>query len=171
MVGSGRLEEFYRGKPDGEKLFIVSELATNGDVYEWLNHVKQVQNTGFPENLARNIFKQMLSGLEHCHSQGLAHRDLKLPNLLIDQNYDVKIADFGTAIPINENPEEFVGTRTYMPPETYSGAGQVYDAQAFDIYSCGIILFHLLTGDVPFLDSDVTKPDCYYLKVIGENKR
>ena len=111
----------------------------------------------------------MLSGLEHCHSNGLAHRDLKLSNLLINQDYDVKIADFGTAMIIEEGSEETVGTPAYMPPELYWRPNAEYDSKAFDIYSCGIILFHLLTGSVPFPNADITNENCFYLKVTGDN--
>ena len=92
FVDSGKAIMFNQTKPEGEKLFIVSALASKGDLLEWS------QVTGaFSESISRRIFSQLLEGVDHCHKKGIIHRDLKLNNMLLDEDYNVKIADFGTA--------------------------------------------------------------------------
>ena len=66
------------------------ELAPNGELYEYLRHTGH-----FQEELARFYFRQLIDGLAYMHSQGIAHRDLKLENLLLDDEFNLKIADFG----------------------------------------------------------------------------
>ena len=73
-----------------EVAFIVFELASGGELFTF------IADTGrFAEPVARYYFKQLLEGLEYCHNKGVAHRDLKLENLLIDDQFKLKIADFG----------------------------------------------------------------------------
>ena len=73
-----------------EVAFIVFELANGGELFTF------IADTGrFSEPVARYYFKQLLEGLEYCHNKGVAHRDLKLENLLIDEQFKVRIADFG----------------------------------------------------------------------------
>jgi serine/threonine protein kinase len=68
------------------------ELASGGELYDFLIH-----SGVFSENIARKLFIQLMAGILHCHSKGIAHRDLKLENILLDNNYNLKIADFGFA--------------------------------------------------------------------------
>lgn len=78
-----------------EVIYIVLELALGGELFNY------IANTGrFEEPLARYFFKQLLQGLNYCHEMGVAHRDLKPENLLLDKNYNLKIADFGFAAPV-----------------------------------------------------------------------
>lgn len=96
-----------------------------------------------------------MRGLEYLHSKGVAHRDLKTENILLDENQHVRITDFGFACFTYDKmgnklllSDTQCGTPEYMAPEIYSG--KVYDARISDVWSSGIILFEMLTGDVPF---------------------
>jgi len=99
--------------------FIVLELASGGEIFDY------IANSGkFNENLARYYFHQFMSGLKHCHDQGVAHRDLKPENLLLDENFNLKIADFGFAAPVQgrDGSGELhtkLGTMNYMAPEIH----------------------------------------------------
>lgn len=99
--------------------FIVLELAEGGELFDF------IANTGrFGESLARYFFIQFMNGLNYCHQQGVVHRDLKPENLLLDQYYNIKIADFGFAGPIDGrdgdgNLTTKLGTMNYMAPEIH----------------------------------------------------
>jgi len=121
------------------------------------------------ENTGRYFMKQMLSALQHIHGQGVVHRDLKLDNILLDHNMNIKIADFGFATCKNINKlDSFKGTKSYMAPEIK--AGKVYDGRHADIFSTGVILFTIVMGVFPFfeaLESDYR----YYLIQNGHTNK
>lgn len=130
-------------------ILIVLELAQGGELFDFMMH------TGcFPENIARTFFRQLISGVEMCHFNGVYHRDIKPENLLLDKHFGLKIADFGlSALHETENGTLMqlytqCGTRGYMSPELLSG--NPYDGAAADIWSCGVVLFIMLAGFPPF---------------------
>ena len=72
----------------------------------------------FPETMARKFFCELMSGLKHCHSKGIAHRDIQLQNLLLDHNYNLKIADFGLAAKCDDGYlDDYCGTLSFAAPE------------------------------------------------------
>ena len=94
-TGTAKYEKL--AKPNKSRMvdYIVLELAKGGEVFDF------IANSGkFSERVARYFFKQFLEGLDHVHMSGHSHRDLKPENLLLDSNYNLKIADFGFAAPI-----------------------------------------------------------------------
>ena len=126
---------------------MVLELAENGCLFDYANQLR------FSEPLARYFAKQLLDGLEFCHLQSIAHRDLKLDNLLLGANYELKIADFGFACPVvcpngSLVHRSLAGTPQYMAPERFKKKG--YNAKEGDIFSVGVILFMLVMGWPPF---------------------
>jgi len=103
---------------------------------------------GMPSWGAQKCFRQLISGVEYLHSRGVAHRDLKPENLLLDDNDNLKISDFGLATIYRLQGKERLlekkcGTLPYVAPEVLVGA---YHAEPADIWSCGIILVALLSG-------------------------
>jgi serine/threonine protein kinase len=122
------------------------------------------QMDGVEETMMRAYFLQLMRGLKACHDLGYAHRDIKLPNLMVsdeENQFRLKIIDFGSAIKLTPNQSvDFNGTSPmYMAPEVLT---TTTDAPCADIWSCGVVLFQLLTGGNPFgpqnLDPDFPVP-------------
>lgn len=107
------------------------------------------------EEKARNYFQNLVSAVGFCHSRGVYHRDLKPENILVDENGELKVSDFGLST-ISEQIKgdglfhTFCGTPAYVAPEVLGRKG--YDAAKVDIWSCGVILFVLMAGYLPFHD-------------------
>ena len=87
-------------------------------------------------------------GVREIHNKGYCHRDLKVTNMLIDQNSQVKIIDFGFACKADKMLNMYCGTRSYMPPELVNKFQ--YYGKPMDMWSLGVVLFKLLVGDYPF---------------------
>ncbi|KAE8773679.1 CBL-interacting protein kinase 29 [Hordeum vulgare] len=99
------------------------------------------------EDLARHYFRQLVSAVRYCHSRGVYHRDIKPENLLLDGEGELKVADFGLgAIAL-------CGTPAYVAPEILSKQG--HHPAKVDIWSCGVVLFVLAAGYLPFNDTSL----------------
>jgi len=122
------------------------ECATGGDLFDCL-----VKHVRLEEDEALRLFRQLIDGVDHCHTSGVVHRDLKAENILLDGNNSVKIADFGLAAEMTpgELLTESCGSPEYAAPELlYQGCQ--YHGPEIDVWSCGVILFALLTNTRPF---------------------
>lgn len=130
-------------------LYLVLEYAEKGELFNML-----VERGPLPENEAVRAFRQIIIGISYCHSLGVVHRDLKPENLLLDSKMNIKIADFGMAALESEDKllETSCGSPHYAAPEIISGLP--YVGFASDVWSCGVILFALLTGRLPFDEED-----------------
>ncbi|GAN05955.1 pkinase-domain-containing protein [Mucor ambiguus] len=128
-------------------IFIVSEHCPHGDLFDAL-----AKKGRFPEPHARRWFLQLIDAIQYCHSLGIIHRDLKLENILLDENNNVKICDFGFARQTDKNQllKTFCGSLAYSAPEVIQR--QNYSGPATDIWSLGVILYTLLAGELPFDD-------------------
>nr|QCQ84352.1 CBL-interacting protein kinase [Sesuvium portulacastrum] len=134
------------------KIYIILEYITGGELFD-----KIVQHGRLSELEARRYFQQLIDGVEFCHSKGVYHRDLKPENLLLDSQANLKISDFG----LSAHPPEGVrllkttcGTPNYVAPEVLNHKG--YDGALADIWSCGVILYVLMAGYLPFDELDLT---------------
>jgi len=133
-----------------EHLFLVLEYV-HGDLYELVS-----KRGRLPERDAEKIFKQLVSAVDFCHKHKICHRDLKPENILIDENMTVKLADFGMSeVMMDQYLTLSCGSPHYVCPEII--LGQPYDGTKVDIWSLGVILFVLLTGQVPFNAPSVRK--------------
>jgi len=127
--------------------YVVMELCPHGDFADFLMKTDILR---IDERLLRTYFRQLIEGIEYLHSKGISHLDLKPENLLIGEDYLLKICDFDCSY---ESTDEMItsrGTKNYRAPEIR--AQNCEDPQAADIYSAGIILFCLKTGSFPFVE-------------------
>ncbi|XP_065657125.1 5'-AMP-activated protein kinase catalytic subunit alpha-2 isoform X2 [Hydra vulgaris] len=131
-------------------IFMVMEFVCGGELFDYiLKHGK------LSEQEARRFFQQIISGVDYCHRHMIVHRDLKPENLLLDSHNNVKIADFGLSNMMRDG--EFLktscGSPNYAAPEVIKG--DLYAGPEVDIWSCGVILYALLCGTLPFDDEHI----------------
>jgi serine/threonine protein kinase len=132
-------------------IYIVLELVSGGDLFDSI-----VQHQRFEEPKARKYFQQIILGVKYCHMQGIAHRDLKPENIMLDGQDVIKIADFGLAnltTTTGDLMQTVCGTPNYVAPEVIRDRG--YDGFVADVWSCGIILYVMMSGHQAFDDSNV----------------
>ncbi|EKU94208.1 Serine/threonine-protein kinase PrkC [Alloiococcus otitis] len=131
---------------EGAHPFIVMEYVDGTDLKTYIK-----DHYPIPNDTIIDIMSQILSGIEYAHSRGIIHRDIKPQNILMDSNGQVKITDFGIALAVSQHSitqtNSLLGTVHYMSPEQARGG---MATQKSDIYSLGIVLYELLTGQVPF---------------------
>lgn len=132
-------------------IVMVQELAPKGELFDYLMHTNK-----FKQPLAIAIFHQLVAALSVLHGAGIAHRDLKPENLLFDNDFNLKLVDFGFAYVYKkgENPRTMMrtelGTKGYMAPEILDHEKYT---EAADIFAAGVILFICLAGFPPFQDA------------------
>uniref|UniRef100_A0AAQ4QXQ1 Protein kinase domain-containing protein n=1 Tax=Gasterosteus aculeatus aculeatus TaxID=481459 RepID=A0AAQ4QXQ1_GASAC len=141
-----KLHDVYE---NNKYLYLVLEHVSGGELFDYL--VKKGRLT--PKE-ARKFFRQIISALDFCHSHSICHRDLKPENLLLDEKNNIRIADFGMAsLQVGDSLlETSCGSPHYACPEVIrvSYFGEKYDGRRADVWSCGVILFALLVGALPF---------------------
>ncbi|XP_051239513.1 serine/threonine-protein kinase BRSK2 isoform X2 [Dicentrarchus labrax] len=142
-----KLHDVYENK---KYLYLVLEHVSGGELFDYL--VKKGRLT--PKE-ARKFFRQIMSALDFCHSHSICHRDLKPENLLLDEKNNIRIADFGMAsLQVGDSLlETSCGSPHYACPEVIRG--EKYDGRKADVWSCGVILFALLVGALPFDDDNL----------------
>jgi serine/threonine protein kinase len=150
MANHPNIVRLYDVLQTQNNIYLVLELVTGGELFDRIVSAKR-----FDEDTGRKYFQQLVSALHYCHKQGIAHRDLKPENLLVDDKGNIKITDFGLANmqPLN-NPNHLMktvcGTPNYVAPEVLKERG--YNGPTSDVWSCGVILFVMLAGYLPFDD-------------------
>ncbi|XP_076413364.1 putative sperm motility kinase W [Peromyscus maniculatus bairdii] len=147
-----------------EHTYMVMEHASRGDLVSHIEKVGCLQ-----EEQAQHIFTQIVCAVHYCHKNGIAHRDIKLDNILLDGKGSVKLCDFGLAIRVTsgQRSKGFCGTLEYCAPELFTDTE--YDARAVDIWSLGVVLYTMVTASFPFkartysdMKEEMLNP-CYYL--------
>ncbi|XP_051223645.1 CBL-interacting protein kinase 5 [Lolium perenne] len=134
------------------KIYFAMEYVRGGELFG------RVARGRLKEDAARKYFQQLIGAVDFCHSRGVYHRDLKPENLLVDEHGNLKVSDFGlSALKECQKQDGLLhttcGTPAYVAPEIINKKG--YDGEKADIWSCGVILFVLLAGYLPFQDSNL----------------
>ncbi|GJM93067.1 hypothetical protein PR202_ga09591 [Eleusine coracana subsp. coracana] len=153
------------------RVYFAMEYAGGGELLERL-----ARGGRFPEPVARRYFRQLVAAVGFCHDRGVFHRDLKPENLLLDAKGDLKVSDFGLSAAVDLDGgarlrgdgllHTACGTPAYVAPEVLLKCG--YDGAKADIWSCGVILFVLLSGYLPFNDTNLV---CLYRKIMDGSYR
>lgn len=130
------------------KIYIVLEYVDGGELFD-----KIAKHGRLKEDEARRYFQQLVNAVDYCHSRGVYHRDLKPENLLLDSYGALKVSDFGLSAFSQQVRDDGLlhtacGTPNYVAPEVLNDKG--YDGTSADIWSCGVILFVLMAGFLPF---------------------
>ncbi|OEL27113.1 SNF1-related protein kinase catalytic subunit alpha KIN10 [Dichanthelium oligosanthes] len=131
-------------------IYVVMEYVKSGELFDYI-----VEKGRLHEEEARRFFQQIISGVEYCHRNMVVHRDLKPENLLLDSKCNVKIADFGLSNVMRDGHflKTSCGSPNYAAPEVISG--KLYAGPEVDVWSCGVILYALLCGTLPFDDENI----------------
>lgn len=152
MVRHPNIVQLYEVMASKTKIYFVMEYVRGGELFN------KVSKGKLKEDAARKLFQQLISAVDFCHSRGVYHRDLKPENLLLDEDGNLKVSDFGlSALRESKRQDGLLhttcGTPAYVAPEVINRKG--YDGSKADIWSCGVILYVLLAGNLPFHDSNL----------------
>ena len=130
-------------------IFIIMEYCEGKDFMDYI-----LSKNYLPESEALKYFQQLINALFYLHSQNIAHRDIKIDNILLDQNKNLKLIDFGLSTKYQENKllDQPCGTIVYSAPEVLEG--KLYHGMLADVWSCGIVLYGMLCGYLPFSEDD-----------------
>ncbi|KAF3791130.1 CBL-interacting serine/threonine-protein kinase 21 [Nymphaea thermarum] len=132
------------------KIYLIMDYIAGGRLSDKIAYLKRLT-----EGEARKYFQQLIDAVDYCHLRGVCHRDLKPENLLLDWKGDLKVSDFGLSVLKKPNTllSTSCGSPGYIAPEVI--AGKRYDGIAADVWSCGVVLYELLAGYLPFDDSNI----------------
>ncbi|XP_073296612.1 CBL-interacting serine/threonine-protein kinase 6-like [Primulina huaijiensis] len=152
MMKHPSIVELYEVMASKTKIYFSMEFVRGGELFA------KIAKGRLREDPARHYFQQLISAIDFCHSRGVYHRDLKPENLLLDEDGNLKVTDFGfSALSDHLQPDGLLhttcGTPAYIAPEVIGKKG--YDGAKADIWSCGVILYVLLAGYLPFQDDNI----------------
>nr|XP_043610799.1 CBL-interacting protein kinase 2-like [Erigeron canadensis] len=152
LVKHPNVVELYEVMASKTKIYFILEYVKGGELFD------KVAKGKLKEDVARNYFQQLIFAVNYCHSRGVYHRDLKLENLLLDEEGNLKVSDFGLSALAETKRQDGLlytscGTPSYVAPEIIGQKG--YDGAKADIWSCGVVLFVLMAGFLPFHDSNL----------------
>ncbi|KAG7275907.1 hypothetical protein CRUP_011357 [Coryphaenoides rupestris] len=145
LLNHPHIIKLYQVMETKDMLYIVTEYAKNGEMFEHLTSSGRMS-----EDEARKKFWQILTAVDYCHRHHIVHRDLKMENLLLDTNMNIKLADFGFGNFYNagEPLATCCGSPPYAAPEVFEG--KEYEGPQLDIWSLGVVLYILVCGSLPF---------------------
>jgi len=147
---------------DEKYTYLVSELVSGGDLFE-----RVVAERRLDERTARKYAKQLIDGVASLHASGIAHRDISLENLLLGADDDVRIIDFGLAVPIpaldsaDKRLRGAVGKPNYIAPEMF---GDDYACRPVDAWAIGIAIFIMVSGRPPWIVASASGDQPEYRK-------
>eukprot|EP01134_Creolimax_fragrantissima_P005806 CFRG5806T1 len=145
LLNHAHVVRLYQVMDSKEILYLVMEYAAGGEVFDHL-----VANGRMKETEARLKFHQIIAAVKYCHDRRVVHRDLKAENLLLDGNFNIKIADFGFSnyFRPGSHLRTWCGSPPYAAPELFEG--REYSGPGVDIWSLGVVLYVLVCGALPF---------------------
>ena len=140
--------KIYNKQNNSKINYEIFEYLEKGEIFEYIYYPHQ----GFSEEIAKIIFSQILNAIEHCHLNNIIHCDIKPENLLLNENFEIKLIDFGYSQFYNKNEliREWKGTKIYASPELYKNKLNGFDGEKIDIFSLGVLLYVLVIGKFPF---------------------
>eukprot|EP00501_MAST-03F_sp_TOSAG23-6_P001347 GSMAST32.ASY1.ANO1.1396.1 assembled CDS len=158
VVPSGRTTTKFHPTDGDTKpvVALIMEFAKGGELFNYLMY-----SGCFSEVMARSYFRMIISALDHCHKEGVTHRDIKAENILLDEDFNLKLADFGLSarhedqdqvdndVKVVVKMNTICGTAGYMAPEIISRKACGYDGPPTDVWSAGILLFIMIAGFPP----------------------
>ncbi|KAG7538394.1 Protein kinase-like domain superfamily [Arabidopsis suecica] len=144
--------ELYEVMATKTRIYFVMEYCKGGELFN------KVAKGKLKDDVAWKYFYQLINAVDFCHSREVYHRDIKPENLLLDDNENLKVSDFGLSALADCKRQDGLlhttcGTPAYVAPEVINRKG--YDGTKADIWSCGVVLFVLLAGYLPFHDSNL----------------
>ncbi|GAA0182946.1 hypothetical protein Leryth_010329 [Lithospermum erythrorhizon] len=152
MVKHPNIVNLHEVMASKTKIYFAMDLIKGGELFS------KVAKGRLKEDAARKYFQQLISAIDFCHSRGVYHRDLKPENVLLDEEGNLKVTDFGLSAFSDHLRQDGLlhttcGTPAYVAPEVIGNKG--YDGAKADIWSCGVILYVLLAGFLPFQDDNI----------------
>ena len=152
LSSSNYIVKIYETFQTQKHFCIVMEYICAGDLLSYIR-----KRSKLTEQIAKFIFKQIILSLQYIHNHNIIHRDIKLDNILIDLNNNIKICDFGVSkkISLNDKMYEQCGTPAYIAPEILKNKG--YEGFSVDIWSAGVVLYAMLSGTVPFKGNNLNE--------------
>ncbi|XP_051148755.1 CBL-interacting serine/threonine-protein kinase 6-like [Andrographis paniculata] len=152
MMHHPNIVELHEVMASKTKIYFAMEYVRGGELFA------KIAKGRLREDAARSYFQQLISAIDFCHSRGVYHRDLKPENLLLDEEGNLKVTDFGLSAFSDHLRQDGLlhttcGTPAYVAPEVIGKKG--YDGSRADIWSCGVILYALLAGYLPFQDDNI----------------
>uniref|UniRef100_A0A6C0E116 Protein kinase domain-containing protein n=1 Tax=viral metagenome TaxID=1070528 RepID=A0A6C0E116_9ZZZZ len=149
---------------DTLKHSLLLEHCPGVDLFDYLNNNKYIKNKKLLVRFA-SLYEQVLSAVQYLHTHSIAHRDIKLENIMYDKhNHSIKLIDFGNAEyykvdGVNVKSNKMKGTIEYLPPEVYNVLE--YETDKIDIWSCGVVLFNLVYNDSPWKKAKISDSRYY----------
>lgn len=145
--------QLYDTVTSNRHIYLIMEYAEGGDLFEFINSKKKLD-----EFKACQLFQQLISAIEYIHKLGIVHRDIKPENILLDEKFEmIKLVDFGLSNSYKHG--DFVktacGSPCYAAPEMISG--KTYNGLISDLWSCGVVLYCMLCGYLPFDDDNIKR--------------
>ena len=150
--------KLYEVFEDDSFIYLVTEYIENGDLLNYL-----MTNPLFPESTTRIIMLQIIFALGYIHQNKIIHRDIKLNNILVDSNFNVKVCDFGICsfMKSGKRIRDTGGTPAYLAPEIITENGEI--SEKSDVWSLGVMLYLLTFGVLPFYSKNIS---VLYRKII-----